>query len=326
MEPQAPINDRLSNQQSDVRAAALAEIFQSGVDVSPYVNAVAACLNDSFEPLRVLALMLLARIGAAAAEFIALALSRRQADGFRATAAAILAGMGPSAAAAVPGLCRCLDSPDETLRKAAGIALAKIGDPAVPALRLILPLSNHEAVAAAIDALAMIGRPAESVLPDLEGLAATSPPKLQLACAAAISSIAGDPQRGLPVLTMALENPDPSVRKTAAEKIAALGVAAHPAIPNLLRCTADPGEAVRTAALLTLGRIQAPPDQAMQAMIHCLGDPAAEVRYSAVIVLANYGARARAALQPLYGCLQDPAEKVAKAANAAIQKINSPAS
>jgi HEAT repeat protein len=324
MEPQASINNRLSSQQSDVRAAALAEILQSGVDVSPHINAVAACLTDPFEPLRILALLLLARIGAPAAEFLALALSRRQPDGFRATAAAILAGMGPSAAAAVPGLCRCLDSPDETLRKAAGIALAKIGEPAVPALRLILPLSNHEAVSAAVDALALIGRPAESVVRELDALAVTSPPKIQLACAAAISNITGDAERGLPILIKALEGPDPSIRQTAAEKIAALGTAAHPAIPDLLRCTADPDEGIRTAALLTLGRIQAPPDQAVPAAAYRLSDPAAEVRYSAAIVLANYGANARPALQSLYACLRDPVEKVTKAAAAAINKINIP--
>jgi HEAT repeat protein len=216
MEPQASINDRLSNEQSDIRAAALAEILQSGVDVSPYINAVAACLNDPFEPLRILALMLLARIGAAATEFIALALSRRQPESFRATAAAILAGIGPSAAPAVRGLCRCLDSSDETLRKSAGIALAKIGEPAAPPLRLILPLTNPEAVAAAVDALALIGLPAESAVPELDALAIASPPQVQLACAAAISSITGDPERGLPILTKALESPDPSIRKTAA--------------------------------------------------------------------------------------------------------------
>jgi HEAT repeats len=194
----------------------------------------------------------------------------------------------------------------------------------VPSLRLILPLSDPGAVAAAVDALAMIGRPAEAAVPELEALAAKSPLQLQLACAAALSCVTGDPERGLPILLKALGDSDPLVRKAAVEKIAGLGEVAHPAIPNLLRCTFDPDDAVRAAAVLTLGRIRAPHAQSVPEATLRLNDTSAEVRYAAAVVLASYGENARSSLTALHACLQDPVEKVAKCSAGAIKKIESP--
>jgi HEAT repeat protein len=187
----------------------------------------------------------------------------------------------------------------------------------------MLQFPNTEAIAAAVDSLAIIGRPAESAVPELQALAAGALLPLQLACAAALCSLTGDPERGLPILAKALENPDPLVRKMAAEKIAVLGAAAHALAPHLLRCSADPHEAVRAAAVLTLGRIQAPHAQFVPGITARLGDPAPEVRYAAAVVLAGYGANARSALTALRACLQDPVEKVAICAAASVEKIES---
>ncbi len=231
-----------------MRASILAELLQSGADISPYVKEVAACVSDPAEALRIPALLLLGRIGAPAADYFPAALDPQQPDSVRAAAAAIIAGIGPPAAASVRSLCRCLTSADENLRNAAAVALAKIGEQAVPSLRLMFQFSNLETVAAAVGALAMIGRPAAAAVAELEALAPRSPFQLQLACAAAISCITGDAARSLPVLLNALENPDPLIRKLALEKIAGLGEMSHPAIPNILRCSFDPDEGVRAAA------------------------------------------------------------------------------
>jgi HEAT repeat protein len=326
MQEQISIKDRLASEQSDLRAAALAELLQSGADLSPHVEAVAACLGDPTESHRFLALQLLANIGASATAFIALALSRKQPESLRAAAAAIIAGMGPMGARAVPALCRNLPSPDETLRNAAALALAKIGADSVPALRLVLSTSDPGAVSAAIDALTRIGRPAEAAVPDVAALAATAPPQLQLACAAALVCLTGNPDRGLPLLLNALTHEDPLVRKAAVERIAMLGTCSHSAISNLVQSTMDPNDSVRTNALLALGRIRSPFDAIYDSVASRLGDPSAEVRYAAAVVLAGYGETARRALPNLRACLQDPVEKVAMCATGAIKKIESPES
>lgn len=321
MSPQTSLKERLSNENGEVRAAALAELLQAGSDVSPHIGEVAACITDPVETVRLLALQLLARAGAPAAEYFNLALSTQQTDGFRAASAAILAAMGPAAAGTVRSLCRCLTSADATLRSAAAVALAAVGSAAVPSLRLVLSMSDLNAVAAAVDALAMIGRPAEAVVSDVQSVAGRVPFPLQLACAAALCRLTGDPDRGLPILSRALEHPDPQVRKAASEKIALLGTSSHAAIPTLLQRTADADETVRAAAVLTLGRIRAPHDRILPDVTARLSDPAADVRYAAAVVLASYGAVARPAVPALRACFRDPVEKVAMCAAAAIEKI-----
>ncbi len=123
MDQQASISSRLSNEQSEVRASALAELLQSSADISPYLKEVAACISDPAEALRIPALLLLGRIGAPAAGHFPAALDPQQPESVRAVAAAIIAGIGAPAAACVRGLCRCLASADENLRNAAAVAL-----------------------------------------------------------------------------------------------------------------------------------------------------------------------------------------------------------
>jgi HEAT repeat protein len=324
MELQTPIAKRLSDALGEVRATALADLLQPGADPSPHLERVGACVSDPSESLRLAALPVLGRIGAPAASYLAAALDLRQPDNIRATAAAVIAGIGPPAVIAVRGLCRCLTSPDPTLRDAAAVALAKIGEAAVPSLRLMLQFSAPETVAAAVGALAFIGPPAAATAPELEALAARSPQALRLACAAALARVTGDPRRGLPVLLEALGGRDPQARKTAAEKISELREAAHPALRDLLRCTTDPDGEVRAAAVLTLGRIRAPHSDTVPHIIARLNDPVAEVRYNSIVVLASYGAEARSALADLRACLDDPVEKVAKCAQGAMERIESP--
>ena len=195
------------------------------------------------------------------------------------------------------------------------------GEVAVPSLRRMLQFPNVETVAAAIGSLALMGPAAAAAVPDIDAGAAKFPRQLQLECASALSSITGDPARGLPVLVQSLENSDPLGRKAAAEKIAVLASLSHAAIPGLLRCATDPDETVRAAAVLTLGRIQAPHDQVVPHIAARLSDPADEVRYAAAVALSGYGAYARPALTHLRACIRDRVEKVAKCAAAAVEKI-----
>ncbi len=323
MQPAISIHDRLSSVQSEVREAALSELLESCADPSPHLEALAACVRDPSEPLRIPALVLLGRIGAPAADFIARALDPQQPAPVRTVGAALIAGMGPTASGAVRELCRCLTADDESLRNAASIALGKIGEPAVPSLRIMLQFANPAAVAAAVGSLAMIGPPAASAVPEIEALAARSSFDIQLSCASALCRITGSPERGLSLLANALGNADSLIRKTAAENIALLGTVGHSAIPSVLHCTADPDASVRTAAVLALGRMRAPHSQVLPEMQLRLGDPDAEVRYAVAVVMASYGADARSALPALRSCLQDPVEKVAQCAAGAIARIES---
>jgi HEAT repeat protein len=327
MQPQTSIRDRLARNQPEVRAAALAELLRSEADPSPYVEELGGCIQDPSQSVRLMTLVLLGRIGDPAVQYLDAALAMGEPDSFRAATAAVIAGIGPPAAACTRNLCRCLTSAGEALRNAASAALAKIGEPAVPALRRMLRFPNPETVIAALQSLAMIGPPAAAAVSDVDALASRPFPPLRLACAATLACLTGDPARGLPVLLQALGDSDAQVRRTAAEKIGGLGRVAHPAIPDLVRHAADADESVRAAAVLALGRIRAPHAQVGPAVAARLGDPAADVRYAAVVVLSGLGAEARSSLAPLRALLQDPEERVANCAAAAvrwIEKADSP--
>src|SRR5690606_11607808 len=114
---------------------------------------------------------------------------------------------------------------NEVLRNASSVALAKIGEPAVPSLKRMLGFPAQETVEAAVEALAAIGPPAASAAPELEALAAKSPMSIRLGCLTALARIIGNPERSLNIIAGALGHDDPAIRKSAVEKIAGLGAA-----------------------------------------------------------------------------------------------------
>jgi HEAT repeat protein len=301
-------------------ASALAELLNPEVDPAPHLRDVAMSLANESEPERQLAVVVLGRIGEPAAEHLIHALDPAQPDIVRTTAATVLAGLSPPVVSAVRSLCRCLTSPEESLRTVASLALGKIGAPAVPSLRLLLKFSDPDVVAAAISSLSMIGTPAAESLGDLEVL---SSGPLQLSCAAAMASVSGDAARGLPVLLRASEHSDPAIRIQALQRITELGAAAHPAISQILARLGDPVPAVRAAAALTLARINAPANQALHSLITTLADPEADVRLNAAIALSGFGKTAADAAPALRNLALDGDTRVVAASAAALGKIES---
>ena len=178
MDTTQPVQDKRG--EPDRVLAALAGLLNPEVDPAPHMSGIAACLDHPEEPVRLLAAVVLGRIGAPAATSLIRALAPQQPTAVRQTAALGLASIGPPAAGAVRELCRCLTAPEEGLRNAAAVALAKIGAPAEPALRMMLRFTNPDALAAAVAALTIIGPPAAAAAPDLELLAARSRPALAI--------------------------------------------------------------------------------------------------------------------------------------------------
>ncbi|MDR3719370.1 MAG: HEAT repeat domain-containing protein [Bryobacteraceae bacterium] len=321
MQPEPSIQGGPAGDQADRFLATLAELLKPDVDPARYLESVTACLGHSAEPVRQLAVVVLGRIGAPAADALIRALAAQQPTAIRMTAALELASVGAPAAGGVRELCRCLTSSDEGLRTAAGVALAKIGAPAVPALCLMLRFSGPDTLAAAVSALAFIGPPAAAAAPELDALAARAALPLQLACAAALVRITGDPARGLPVLLHARSSPDPAVRQLAIERIGELQQAGQAAAPYLLHSLGDPEPPVRAAAALAMARVQVPAAQSLQPLSQLLDDPVPEVRVHACIALSGLGRDAAQALPGLRARAGDLDPNVASAAGAAAEMI-----
>lgn len=225
---------------SETRIVYLAETAQ------PDLGEVTACLQDESEQVRLLAAVVLGRLGSPAVPALIQALAKTQPVPVRAAAGCSLATIGPDAAPATAELCRCLTAEEDNLREVAVVALSKIGAPAVPWLQKMRQFSDPVVVEAAVSALNLIGPPDATVLPELE---------------------------------RAMAHPDPATRKSALKKTAELRQSAHPAIPRIVALTRDPDPAVRAEACLTFARIQAPPGH----ILHALTDPEPDVRFHAVL-------------------------------------------
>jgi HEAT repeat protein len=305
----------------DRTLAELAELLKPEADHSGSLARVALLLDHAEEPVRLLAALVLLRIGEPAIGPLIAALAPEQPVVVRTVAALGLASIGAPASAAVRELCRCLTSPEESLRGAASVALGKIGPAAATALQVMLRFPNADAVAGAVSALALIGPPGAAAIPDLDALALRSPVPLKLSCAAALVRTSGDPKRGLPMLQRALADPDPAVRKLAVERIGELQDAAASAAPDLLRALADPVPGVRSAAALAVARARVPAPHGVPALTALLDDPEPEVRTMAASALTAFGHEAAPALPKLRALAQSSGTGPGAAANAAAAAI-----
>lgn len=319
MDTGQPIQEKRG--EADPVLPALAGLLNPEVDPAPHLSGVATCLEHPEEPVRLLAAVVLGRIGAQAVPALVRGVLPEQPTSVRVIAALGLASAGPSAAGAVRELCRCLTSSDEGLRNAASVALGKIGAPAAAALELMLRFPDSGTLGAAVAALAMIGPPAAQTAGSLDALATRTPLPLQLACASALVRITGDPARGLPILLGALAAADPAVRKLSLDRIGELREAGGPAAPYLLHSLGDPEAPVRAAAALAIARIRMPAAQSLPRLILLLEDPAPEVRVHASIALSALGREATQALPHLRAHVQDPDASVASATRAAAGMI-----
>ena len=312
---------KLRDAQAHVRVAGLAELAGSGRVPAHAVGPVVACLEDPSPQVRTLAAAALGHAGTPAASALVYGLDPRQSSSVRVAAASALSQIGPGAAVAVGELCRCLESPEATLRWHASLALGRIGGPAVPALREMLRSPDAAARSAAIDALAWMGPAVPGAVNEVRRLASPGSPRERLARAAALVRLTGQPAEGMPALLGALGDKDVDTRRTAIQRIGELGRQGREAEASVLRCLADPSAEVRSAAAQALVRIESSSPPAVAALTRLLRDPEAEVRANACLALASLGPTAASALPALQALRQDPEARVVAFATGAIERI-----
>ena len=309
----------LTAEEETIRLPALAAFFHLQTDPIQQYAPIAARLNDVNPNARVLAVVLLGRMGAPAAQDLAATLDKVQPMPVRVAAASALASIGAPAVAATGALCEVLGDKDAPLRTAAALALSKIGAGSVPALTRLLGQSPLPVEA--LLALAWIGQPAASAEQHLHRLAPTLTGESRTACYIALAGTSGDIAPGLPVLTQCYTEGDEAGRKMVVEQIGLLRAAGTPATPLLIKALQDTDASVRAVAAMGLARIDAASSVAIPALTQCLQDPSPEVQTHAAIALAFWRGKAASALPGLQLLSEGVDAQTSATAQAAIRSI-----
>jgi HEAT repeat protein len=232
---------------------------------------------------------------------------------------------GAVVAAAIPLLVPCLDSPEAPLRAAAADALGPIGtaaDGAGPRLVALFEKDPDPSVRRAAGvALARI-RPGSSDLISSSArvLAGDEEAAVREVAAAALVEAGPAASPGLSAAQEAMADRDPMVRVFSAAIVARLGDRGS-AMPVLLGglSSGDPAVRAESAGLLADA---APLDAAaVPALITALRDTNRQVRLAAVDALATIGRPAKSALDPLWHLIRDQDEDVREGALRAIRLI-----
>ena len=201
--------------------------------------------------------------------------------------------IGPEAQAAVPGLLQALQSPDETFRLSATIALGHLGQ----------SIRAKEAV------WALAARLKDGSIAVRRG------------AACALGKMGPKAGEAVPALIEALQDTNRDIRVVAASSLGQLGPAASTAVPHLGRAVKDAEAAVRRSAASALGWIGPAAKAAVPALIEALKDKDENTRSNAALALGRVGPVAKTVIPALSATLQDESVRVRNCAACALAEI-----
>jgi len=186
--------DALSDSDIEVREVAAAALADFGPDAELALPKLLTAAGDESSLVRRRAVRALGCLGSCEDALPALVAATDDPDpGVSLQAAATLGDLGAAAAPAVPALMALLWTGDVRVRAVIGVALARIGEAAVPALAQSLRHPSVDVRLKATQILAKIGPEANLAIPALEHLTRSSDPTLRDAAVDALQHIRQSP-------------------------------------------------------------------------------------------------------------------------------------
>ena len=232
---------------------------------------------------------------------------------------------GGTVAAAVPLLVPCLDAAAAPLRAAAAGALAPIGTRAERAGPRLLALFEGDPDATVRRAAGLAAArvdPGSPALVEVAGRVLTGDHDrdVRAVAAAALIEAGGAASPALPSVRVSLSDLSPMVRIYSAAILARLGDSAT-AVPVLLDGLRAHDPAVRAESAGLLGDAAPADRRSVPALVVALDDEERQVRIAAADALGNIGHAAAAAIDPLWRLIHDPDEDVRERALRALRLI-----
>ncbi len=311
----------LSADDSQARAGALHVLRDLGPAASGSRTAVVDALQDDDPDVRETALEALIAQDArdsASVEAILRLLGEGAQDEPDLDAVAALGAL--RAPAAVPRLGELLLQEDEELRREALVALARIGEPALPVLVAVLeaPLTARERCEV-VGVIGELGPEGRSALASLRELLQAEDEEVRLNAIAAIAAVAPGASDVTRLLVERLDDESELVQQVALKEIARLGAAAEAAVPALLGLLRGGNRAMLAAH--ALGEIARRPAEVVPALTAALARDPWAVKGTAAEALARFGAAAAPATDALLGLLAEEEPWVRQRATLALAAI-----
>lgn len=247
----AALTSALESDEHVVRAARA--LWQATRDSASIMPALERAFDENGESI----CDLVCEIGAAAAPLVPQLVAALASDywDLQWAAADALGAVASEAPEVVPSLLKALEHPSPIVRSASARALARCGEPAVPALTRLLESADPRNALAAM-ALGKMEKCPSTALPALHKGMHTGDQPLSGCCAIAIAAHTGDPA-SVPHLISAILSADrPSPREAAINALRDLGPAAAQATQALETLLVDEDDEVAFAAHEALGAIR----------------------------------------------------------------------
>jgi HEAT repeat protein len=259
------------------------------------VGALRVALDDGDVWVRVRAAEALWHIERRVDTKLLLTLAQGEESGFRGrlqVSMPVWKQLGPEAQAAVPGLLQTLQSPDETIRLSATIALGHMGQrmlakEAVWALAARLKDGLFPVRRGAAWALGKMGPKAAEAVPALIEALQDIDTATRLEAASSLGDIGPVASTAAPHLGRAVKDAEPPLCTTAAYALGRLGPAAKAAVPDLIEALKHKDEFTRSNAAEALGRIGPVASTAIPGLSAALQDKSFHVRRSAAYALGR---------------------------------------
>jgi HEAT repeat protein len=262
----------------------------------------------------------LLKAGTRAIPFLTSLIEKSQVASPRTAVAAVdvLGRMGPAAQDAIPALVGLLGR-GGALGPAAVSALARIGEPAVPALVAAASNADSQMRAQAIWVLGQIGKAAEASVPVLLAALNDEDRYVRQYAVMALGDVRPQDASVLVALRGRLKDSDAGVRLSTIKALGQGGADARSASDELLELsTKEPNLRLPVAEALIR---MAAADLAVRPLVSELGDRSSNLRTRAAMLLGELGDPAKPAIPALRQALADDDARVRRAADAALKRI-----
>jgi HEAT repeat protein len=292
---------RLAEHNAAIRQAAVEALVSVGADKELIVPVLSTMLLEFETAFFAAALLRNLEPDEVARSLVPLAKELQASNVFaRRTAAAALAGFGPTTRAMLPALIAALEDEDEVVRHYAAFAVGGNGPAAAAAAPALVRLLMHKSAArrsdtsTAVWAVGEIGPAAEAAVPLLIELYSQRPvahPVLHDETIVALSKLGTRSKAVLATLLTALDDSSPCCRWRALATLTRFRIEERHLFPLVRKALEDHHPFVRAQAVIVLGQFE-PTRHVVAALTHALADGNPYVQTAASLTLARLGGTA----------------------------------